>query len=552
MSVNDNFPALLEQSLQSTMLESGAVIQGRVVAISDDYVTISVNSKSESLVPLHEFESEAAEKLAVGDEVPVVVDAVDKNGFGETWLSHEKALRAMAWNELEKFHKSEENIICTVLERVKGGFTVEVQGLRAFLPGSLADARPVRDPGKIENTEFEVRIVKMDRLRNNIVVSRRAVIERVSDEDREKLIATLDEGQIVKGIVKNLTDYGAFVDLGGIDGLLHITDILWKRIDHPSKVLQVGQELEVKVLGVDKDRKRVSLGLKQLSGDPWETIHALVQTGARTFGQVTNVTDYGCFVEIQDGIEGLVHMSEMDWTNKNVHPCKVVKLGDEVEVMVLDIDDKRRRISLGIKQCLVNPWEEFSSKHSKDEKVKGLVKSITDFGVFIGLDGGIDGLIHMSDLSWTEPGEKAVRLYKKGDEVEAKILSIDPDRERISLGVKQLDQDQVGDYLVENPKGTLVHGQVDRVESKYIIINLAEGVQGMLRADDFGSTVNAGDEIDAYVSSEERKSYMIQLAMQSGGDAQPAHQAVPKAKKPEAATLGDLMPQIDQGKSEQE
>ncbi|HEY9030069.1 MAG TPA: 30S ribosomal protein S1, partial [Kangiella sp.] len=472
--MSENFAQLFEESLANVEMRPGAIITGVVVDIDNEVVVVNAGLKSEGVIPRNQFLSDSGElEVSVGDEVQVALDAVE-DGFGETRLSRERAKRFAAWGVLEAAHEANETVKGVITGKVKGGFTVDVQSIRAFLPGSLVDVRPVRDTTHLESIELEFKVIKLDQKRNNVVVSRRAVIESENSAEREELLENLEEGSELKGIVKNLTDYGAFVDLGGIDGLLHITDMAWKRIKHPSEVVQVGDEIDVKVLKFDRERNRVSLGIKQLGSDPWVDINDRYPEGARLQGRVTNLTDYGCFVEIEDGVEGLVHVSEMDWTNKNIHPSKVVNLGDEVEVMVLDIDEERRRISLGVKQCVPNPWNEFAATHNKGDKVKGSIKSITDFGIFIGLDGGIDGLVHLSDISWTVPGEEAVRDFKKGDEVEAVVLAVDAERERISLGIKQVDSDPLAEYLSEHPKGTVVKGKVKEVDAKGALIELAD------------------------------------------------------------------------------
>ncbi|MEL0037198.1 MAG: 30S ribosomal protein S1, partial [Gammaproteobacteria bacterium] len=452
--MSESFAELFEESLNQIEMAPGSIITGTVVAIDKEAVTVNAGLKSEGVIPLDQFKNESGEvEVAVGDEVKVALDAIE-DGFGETRLSREKAKRAESWIKLEEAYENTETVIGVITSKVKGGFTVDVMSIRAFLPGSLIDVRPIRDTSHLEGVDLEFKVIKLDQKRNNVVVSRRSVIESENSQERDEILENMQEGMEIKGIVKNLTDYGAFVDLGGVDGLLHITDMAWKRVKHPSDVVQVGDEINVKVLKFDRERTRVSLGMKQMGEDPWLEIANRHPEGSRLSGRVTNLTDYGCFVEIQEGVEGLVHVSEMDWTNKNIHPSKVVNLGDEVEVMVLDIDEERRRISLGIKQCVPNPWNEFAATANKGDKVAGKIKSITDFGIFIGLDGGIDGLVHLSDISWTLPGEEAVRDFKKGDDVEAVVLSVDAERERISLGIKQVDADPVSSYIEQNPKGT--------------------------------------------------------------------------------------------------
>ena len=495
----------------------------------------------------------------MGDEVHVALDAVE-DGFGETKLSREKAKRAESWKVLEAAFAAEEIVKGVINGKVKGGFTVDVNTIRAFLPGSLVDVRPVRDTTHLENKELEFKVIKLDQKRNNVVVSRRAVLEAENSAEREALLETLQEGQVVKGIVKNLTDYGAFVDLGGVDGLLHITDMAWKRIKHPSEIVNVGDEIDVKVLKFDRERNRVSLGLKQLGEDPWVAITGRYPEGTRVTAKVTNLTDYGCFAELEEGVEGLVHVSEMDWTNKNIHPSKVVNVGDEVEVMVLDIDEDRRRISLGIKQCKMNPWEEFSSKFNKGDKISGSIKSITDFGIFIGLDGGIDGLVHLSDISWNEAGEEAVRRFKKGDEIETVILSVDPERERISLGVKQLEDDPFSNFVSLNEKGTIITGTVKEVDAKGAVITLADDIEGTLKAseisrdrvEDARNVLNEGDAVEAKIISIDRKSRVISLSIKAK-DVEDEKEAIQDLRKQEMlaagpTTIGDLIKQQMEGK----
>jgi len=520
---NESFAKLFEEDFVSKKLRSGSIVRGTVVSINNGYVIVNAGLKSEGVIPIDEFYNENRElEVAVGDEVDVAVEALE-DGNGETRLSREKAKRAEAWTDLFRAHEQNTAIKGLVTGKVKGGFTVEIGTIRAFLPGSLVDVRPVRDPNYIEGKELEFKIIKLDQKRNNIVLSRRAVLESEGSVEREELLGTLEEGKIVKGVVKNLTDYGAFVDLGGIDGLLHITDMSWKRVKHPNEVVNIGDEISVVVLKFDRERGRVSLGLKQLADDPWLDLIRRYPINSHLFGKVTNITDYGCFVEIEDGVEGLVHVSEMDWTNKNVSPSKVVQVGSEVEVMVLDVDTERRRISLGIKQCQANPWEAFSTTHNKGDRVTGKIKSITDFGLFIGLDGGIDGLIHLSDLSWTTPGEEEVRKYKKGDEVEATILSIDPERERISLGVKQLAEDPQSHFLAAHPKGTMVSGKIREVEAKGAKIDLGDDIEGYIKAseiaqekvEDVRTCFTAGDDIEARVVGIDRKNRYINLSLKA-------------------------------------
>lgn len=523
----ESFAELFEAS-QVLDVERGAVISGQVVAIDSDWITVDTGLKSEGIVARSEFLNEQGElEVAVGDQVQVVVDAVD-NGMGQTLLSREKAKRAETWNVLEKLYENNEIVTGLISGKVKGGFTVDIGSVRAFLPGSLVDTRPVRDTAHLEGKELEFKVIKLDQKRNNVVVSRRAVMESENSAEREALLSNLEEGQEVVGVVKNLTDYGAFVDLGGIDGLLHITDMAWRRIKHPSEVVEVGQELKVKVLKFDRERNRVSLGLKQLGTDPWQDVLNNYPKGTNVKARVTNLTDYGCFAEIADGIEGLVHVSEMDHTNKNIHPSKVVQIGDEIMVQILDIDEDRRRISLGIKQTMPNPWEEFDKNHQKGDKVSGTIKSITDFGIFIGLEGGIDGLVHLSDLSWTESGEEAIRNYNKGDTVEAVILSVDAEANRISLGIKQLNSDPFNEYLVSNDRGAVVKGVVTDVDAKGAKVKLADDVEGYLRAseiqqdkvDDATTVLNVGDEVEAKIVSVDRKTRGINLSVRAKDEAE--------------------------------
>jgi len=521
--MSESFAELFEESLKSVDMVQGSIVTGVVVDIDSDWVTIHAGLKSEGIVPRSQFVNDKGEvEVAIGDEVKVALEAVE-DGFGETKLSREKAKRAESWLELERIFESEEVVMGVINGKVKGGFTVEVNSIRAFLPGSLVDVRPVRETTHLEGKELEFKVIKLDQKRNNVVVSRRAVLEAANSQEREELLANLQEGQEVKGIVKNLTDYCAFVDLGGVDGLLHITDMAWKRIKHPSEIVAVGDEIDVKVLKFDRERNRVSLGLKQLGEDPWVEIKARYPEDKRVTARVTNLTDYGCFAELETGVEGLVHVSEMDWTNKNIHPSKVVQVGDEIDVMVLDIDEERRRISLGIKQTQTNPWEDFSSKYDKNHKVSGKIKSITDFGIFIGLEGGIDGLVHLSDISWNESGEEAVRRYKKGDELETIILSIDSERERISLGIKQLDSDPFAEYASENDKGAIVKGTIKEVDAKGAIVVLAEEVEAILKAseisqdkiEDARNVLNEGEEIEAKIINIDRKNRVINLSVKS-------------------------------------
>jgi len=521
--MTESFAEMFEQSLAHKELRRGAVVIGTVIDIQPDMVVINAGLKSEGVIPIEQFRNAQGElEVVVGDEVEVSLEAIE-DGFGETRLSREKAKRDQVWRRLEKAFEKEEIVKGVISGKVKGGFTVDIEDIRAFLPGSLVDVRPVRDPVYLEGKELEFKVIKLDKRRNNVVVSRRAVVETEFSAEREALLENLQEGQVVKGIVKNLTDYGVFVDLGGIDGLLHITDMAWKRVKHPSEIVNVGDEIDVKVLKFDRERNRVSLGIKQLGQDPWADLARRYPSSTRLFGKITNIADYGCFVEIEEGVEGLVHVSEMDWTNKNVNPSKVVHIGQEVEVMVLDIDEERRRISLGIKQCYANPWDEFAATHNKNDRVSGSIKSITDFGIFIGLDGGIDGLIHLSDISWNEPGEEAVRRYQKGDEIEAVVLSVDPERERISLGVKQLEKDPYSNFVAEHTKGSIVKGVVKEVDAKAAIIDLGDGVEGTLRAselsrdriEDARTILSAGDEVEAKFMGVDRKNRTISLSVKA-------------------------------------
>ena len=546
--MTENFAQLFEESLQELETRPGSIVKGTVVSIDKDIVLVDAGLKSESAIPADQFKNAEGElEIAVGDSVDVALDAVE-DGFGETILSREKAKRHEAWVELEKAYEDKVTIKGVINGKVKGGFTVEVNSVRAFLPGSLVDVRPVRDTTHLEGKELEFKVIKLDAKRNNVVVSRRAVIEAESSAERETLLANLEEGHEIKGIVKNLTDYGAFVDLGGVDGLLHITDMAWKRVKHPSEIVNVGDEINVKVLKFDKDKQRVSLGMKQMGNDPWHDISQRYPEGTKISGQVTNLTDYGCFVEIEDGVEGLVHVSEMDWTNKNIHPSKVVSLGDTVEVMVLEIDEERRRISLGLKQCIANPWETFAESHEKGDKVSGKIKSITDFGIFIGLDGGIDGLVHLSDISWNKSGEDAVRDYKKGDEISAVVLQVDPERERISLGVKQIEEDPFNKYLTDNKKGAIVNGTVTAVDAKGVTVNLAEEVEGYIRVadlsrdrvEDASEVVNVGESIEAKFMGVDRKNRTVNLSVKAKDQAD-EKEAIDKVNQQEDAGFANAM-----------
>ncbi|GHN90916.1 30S ribosomal subunit protein S1 [Escherichia coli] len=525
--MTESFAQLFEESLKEIETRPGSIVRGVVVAIDKDVVLVDAGLKSESAIPAEQFKNAQGElEIQVGDEVDVALDAVE-DGFGETLLSREKAKRHEAWITLEKAYEDAETVTGVINGKVKGGFTVELNGIRAFLPGSLVDVRPVRDTLHLEGKELEFKVIKLDQKRNNVVVSRSAVIESENSAERDQLLENLQEGMEVKGIVKNLTDYGAFVDLGGVDGLLHITDMAWKRVKHPSEIVNVGDEITVKVLKFDRERTRVSLGLKQLGEDPWVAIAKRYPEGTKLTGRVTNLTDYGCFVEIEEGVEGLVHVSEMDWTNKNIHPSKVVNVGDVVEVMVLDIDEERRRISLGLKQCKANPWQQFAETHNKGDRVEGKIKSITDFGIFIGLDGGIDGLVHLSDISWNVAGEEAVREYKKGDEIAAVVLQVDAERERISLGVKQLAEDPFNNWVALNKKGAIVTGKVTAVDAKGATVELADGVEGYLRAseasrdrvEDATLVLSVGDEVEAKFTGVDRKNRAISLSVRAKDEA---------------------------------
>jgi len=549
--MSESFAQLFEESLNETEMTAGQVVIGTVTDIRDGYVIVSAGLKSEGVIPEEQFKNLSGElEVAIGDDVDVVLEAVE-DGFGETRLSREKAKRAKAWKSLESSYETEEIITGVITGKVKGGFTVELGDIRAFLPGSLVDVRPVRDTSYLEGKELEFKVIKLDQKRNNVVVSRRAVVESEYSAEREALLDTIEEGKPIKGVVKNLTDYGAFLDLGGVDGLLHITDMAWKRVRHPSEVVNVGDEISVMVLKFDKERNRVSLGLKQLGDDPWAEIARRYPEGSRLNGKISNITDYGCFVEIEDGVEGLVHVSEMDWTNKNINPASMVALGDEVEVMILDIDEERRRISLGMKQCLPNPWDEFSATHNKGDKVSGNIKSITDFGIFVGLDGDIDGLVHMSDISWDVTGEEAIRNFKKGDTIEAVVLSIDPERERISLGIKQMETDPVSSFMAANKKGSLVTGKVISVDAKAAVIDLGDGVEGTLRAselsrdrvEDASTVLKVGDEVEAKLIGIDRKSRAINLSIKAKDydDEAEAMKDYASSQQTAATTLGDLL-----------
>ena len=551
--MSESFADLFEESLNTIEMAPGSIVTGTVVDIDDDWVVVHAGLKSEGVIPKNQFfNEEGVCTLSIGDRVKVAMEVVD-DGFGETRLSREKARRAESWEKLEEASEQGEVVIGIINGKVKGGFTVDVSDIRAFLPGSLVDIRPLRETAHLEGKPLEFKVIKLDQKRNNVVVSRRAVLEEENSHEREELLASMQEGQDVKGIVKNLTDYGAFVDLGGVDGLLHITDMAWKRIRHPSEMVNVGDEVDVRILKFDREKNRVSLGMKQLGDDPWADIVRRYPEGARVMATVTNLTDYGCFAEIEEGVEGLVHVSEMDWTNKNIHPSKVVSVGDETEVMVLDIDQERRRISLGIKQCRPNPWESFSIAHAKSDTITGTIKSITDFGIFIGLEGGIDGLVHLSDISWNEPGETAVRRYSKGEQIETIILSVDPERERISLGIKQMEKDPFSDYAAEHDRGEIVLGKVLEVQPKEAVIQLVEDVTGILKAseisidrvEDARNVLKEGEELEVKIVNLDRKNRTIGLSIKAK-DMEEERQAVKDHQQQESdrggpATLGDLI-----------
>jgi small subunit ribosomal protein S1 len=548
--MTESFAQLFQESLANQRFRPGQILNGLVVEVGQDYVIVNAGLKSEAVISIDQFKNEKGEvEVKAGDEVEVALDSVE-DGSGETRLSREKAKRARTWTRLETAFNEGQVVTGIINGRVKGGFTVEIENVRAFLPGSLVDVRPVRDPSYLEGKVLEFKVIKLDQKRNNVVVSRRAVVEQEYSAERSALLDNLQEGAVVKGVVKNLTDYGAFVDLGGIDGLLHITDMAWKRVKHPSEVVKVGDEIDVRILKFDRERQRVSLGIKQLGADPWQNIARRYPPNTRLWGKVTNIADYGCFVEIEEGVEGLVHVSEMDWTNKNVNPAKVVHVGQEVEVMVLDIDEERRRISLGLKQCKPNPWKEFAENYNRDDRVTGQIKSITDFGIFIGLTGGIDGLVHLSDISWDVPGEEAVRNYQKGQTVEAVVLSIDPERERISLGIKQLAKDPFSAFIAQNPKGSIVKGTVREVDARGAIIDLGGGIEGYLRAselardrvEDARTVLKVGDEVEAKFTGVDRKSRAIALSIKAKDihEEQEAMQAY-RTDAPTGTSLGDLL-----------
>ena len=547
----ENFAEMLEESLAGQQMRPGSLLTGRVVDIGPDVVMVSAGLKSDSAIPVSQFRDETGTlTVAVGDEVEVALDAVE-DGFGETRLSREKAKRAQAWRRLENAFEGSDNVSGIISGKVKGGFTVDIDDIRAFLPGSLVDVRPVRDTSYLEGKPLEFKVIKLDPRRNNVVVSRRAVVEIENSAEREALLERLDEGAVMNGVVKNLTDYGAFVDLGGIDGLLHITDMAWRRVRHPTEVVNVGDEIEVKVLKYDRERNRVSLGLKQLGEDPWVSIAQRYPEGSRIAGRVTNIADFGAFVEIEEGVEGLVHVSEMDWTNRNIHPSRVVQIGDETQVMILDVDEERRRISLGIKQCLPNPWEEFSLTHAKGDRVAGRIKSITDFGMFVGLDGGIDGLVHVSDLSWNEDGETLLRNHRKGEEIETVVLAVDAERERISLGIKQLDRDPFSSWLNEHPRGSVLTATVAEVEPRGARVDLAEGVEGYIRAseisrervDDARTVLRAGETVEVKVVSVDRRRRGVSLSIRERESDEEATAMEQYAANVDdaPATIGDLV-----------
>lgn len=549
--MSESFAELFEQSNIEAKMRPGTIISAMVIAINQDTVTVNAGLKSEGLIPVDQFYDENGQiEVSVGDAVDVALDAVE-DGFGETRLSREKAKRLMSWTTLEKAHEANATVIGIITERVKGGFTVEVENVRAFLPGSLVDVRPVRDTTYLEGKPLEFKVIKIDQRRSNVVVSRRAVVESENTAERHALLDKLSEGVTVTGVVKNLTDYGAFLDLGGIDGLLHITDMAWKRVKDPGEIVNIGDEIEVKVLKFDRERNRVSLGLKQMGDDPWSDLTRRYPEGARLRGKITNLADYGCFVELEEGVEGLVHVSEMDWTNKNVHPSKLVHIGEEVDVVILDIDQERRRISLGMKQCQVNPWEQFAVLHNKGDRVTGLIKSITDFGIFIGLEGGIDGLIHLSDVSWTDESEDVIHKYKKGEEIETIVLAVDAERERISLGIKQMEKDPFSSYVAENAKGSIVKGTVVSVEQGSVIVQLMEGVEATMRAselsidkkvEDARTATKEGEELEVKITAIDRKKRTIAVsvrAKESDDESAAVREYAPDSSS--GAKLGDLL-----------
>jgi small subunit ribosomal protein S1 len=549
--MSESFAELFEQSQIENKMRPGAIISAKVVDVTPDNIIVNAGLKSEGIIPIDQFHDEHGElEVALGDEVDVALDSIE-DGYGVTRLSREKAKRKIAWTELEKAHEANATVVGIITERVKGGFTVDVDKVRAFLPGSLVDVRPVRDTSYLEGKPLEFKVIKIDQKRNNVVVSRRAVVETESSVERDALLESLKEGSLVKGVVKNLTDYGAFLDLGGIDGLLHITDMAWKRVKNPSEIVNIGDEIEVKVLKFDRDKNRVSLGLKQMGEDPWLDLTRRYPEGARLHGKITNLADYGCFVELEEGVEGLVHVSEMDWTNKNVHPSKLVHIGQEVDVIILDIDQERRRISLGMKQCQSNPWEQFAATHNKGDRVVGVIKSITDFGIFIGLDGGIDGLVHLSDVSWAENADDSIRNFSKGEEIETVVLAVDAERERISLGVKQLEKDPFSNYVAENSKGTIVKGIAQNVDQRFVTVALGDGVEGTLKAseislekdiDDARTIIKEGEELEVKITAIDRKKRSINLSIKAKETDD--EQATVKEYAPETgggATLGDIL-----------
>ncbi|MBF8268866.1 MAG: rpsA [Gammaproteobacteria bacterium] len=549
--MSESFAELFEQSHIELKMRPGSIVSATVVDIYDEMVIVNAGLKSEGVIPIEQFYDEHGNlEVAIGDEVDVALDAVE-DGFGATQLSREKAKRLMAWKTLEEAHAENRTVIGIITERVKGGFTVDIESIRAFLPGSLVDIRPVRDTSYLEGKPLEFKVIKIDQRRSNVVVSRRAVVEKEDSVEREALLDKLKEGLTVKGVVKNLTDYGAFLDLGGIDGLLHITDMAWKRVKDPSEIVTIGQEIEVKILKFDRERNRVSLGLKQMGDDPWADLPRRYPEGARLRGRVTNIADYGCFVELEEGVEGLVHVSEMDWTNKNVHPSKLVHVGMEVEVVILDIDEERRRISLGMKQCQPNPWEQFAAVHNKGDRVVGTIKSITDFGIFIGLEGGIDGLVHLSDVSWADESEESVRRYKKGEEIETVVLAVDAERERISLGIKQMEKDPFSSYVAEHPKGSIVKVTVLEVEAKNVTVQMAESIEGQLKAsevsndkriEDARAVVKQGDELEVKITAIDRKKRTISVsvrAKESDDESAAVREYAPNSSS--GAKLGDIL-----------
>ena len=550
--MTESFASLFEETFASQTIKTGSIIKGTIIDIDNEFVTVSAGLKSEAIIPLSQFGSEK-DGISIGEEIEVSLDSFE-DGFGETKLSREKALRARSWINLQESHDEDKVINGFISGRVKGGFTVEIDGIRAFLPGSLVDVRPVRDPSYLEGKTVELKVIKVDKQRNNVVVSRKAVVENEYSEERSQLLESIKEGSKAKGIIKNLTDYGAFVDLGGIDGLLHITDMAWKRVKHPSELVNIGDEIDVVVLKYEKDKQRVSLGMKQLGKDPWHEIQDRYPIQKKLKGKITNIADYGCFVEIEEGVEGLVHVSEMDWTNKNVNPSKIVVVGQEVEVMVLEIDESRRRISLGIKQCQTNPWAEFSSRVSKGDRVKGQIKSITDFGIFIGLDGGIDGLVHLSDISWDNADEESIRNYKKGQDLEAIVLAIDTDRERISLGIKQLDDDPFANWIIENPKGSIIKARVSEIDSKNVTVQITDDINGIIhtselsveKVDDARSFVKIDDELEAKIISIDKKTRSVSLSIkakeeQDEKNALDSYQSDTSAASSGSTTLGELL-----------